>query len=166
MSRREEKFDAGFTLIEIAIVVLIIGVLLALALPSFLGVRANAQAKEPQVTLRNTLANQKANWQEAKTYAGTQALLAAQEPGVTYAEVAMGAGASSAPKQVAFYGDATKFVATAYAKSGRCYILVDDLTPGGQGTNTYWKTGTAPCALPATLAAVPTPSALVGYAIA
>jgi type IV pilus assembly protein PilA len=158
--------DGGFTLIELAVVILIIGILLALALPSFLGVRSNAQNKEPQVTLRNTLANEKANWQDAQTYAGTAFSLTAQEPGVVYTEVAMGAGASSGPKAVAFYGDASKFIATAFSKAGRCYLLVDDLSAAGQGTNTYWKAGAAPCALPATLAAVPTPAALAGYTIA
>jgi type IV pilus assembly protein PilA len=39
MSRREE----GFTLIELMMVVLIIAVLIAIAIPTFLGMRKNAQ---------------------------------------------------------------------------------------------------------------------------
>jgi general secretion pathway protein G len=43
--RASLRRDAGFTLVEIMIVVAIIGLLLAMAIPSFMKMRANAQIK-------------------------------------------------------------------------------------------------------------------------
>ena len=49
---RNKKKDAGFTLIEIMIVVLIIAILLAIAIPNFLRARETSRAKACQGNLR------------------------------------------------------------------------------------------------------------------
>ena len=52
MKMRNKKKDAGFTLIEIMIVVLIIAILLAIAIPNFLRARETSRAKSCQADLR------------------------------------------------------------------------------------------------------------------
>ncbi|MFQ5554316.1 MAG: prepilin-type N-terminal cleavage/methylation domain-containing protein, partial [Acidimicrobiia bacterium] len=74
--------DEGFTLIELMVVVLIIAVLVAIAIPSFLGFRARAQDRSAQADLRNVLLSEKAEWTDNGAFTETEATLKAFEPSV------------------------------------------------------------------------------------
>ncbi len=60
--------DEGFTLIELMVVVLIIAVLVAIAIPSFLGFRNRAQDRSAQSDVRNAILAEKGYWTDEAKY--------------------------------------------------------------------------------------------------
>src|SRR5579862_9056365 len=67
-SEGEEAAEAGFTLIELMVVLLIIAILLAIAIPTFLGVANSAGDRAAQSNLTNALTEAKAIYQNAASY--------------------------------------------------------------------------------------------------
>jgi len=60
--------DAGFTLIELMVVLLIMAILLAIAIPTFLGVKGGAQDRAAQSDLNTALTNAKAIYGNNQSY--------------------------------------------------------------------------------------------------
>ena len=82
-----EVADAGFTLIELMVVLLIMAILLAIAIPTFLGVKGGAQDRATQSNIETALTNAKAVYGNNQSYGTTsasiQASLTAAEPSLT-----------------------------------------------------------------------------------
>src|SRR5712692_1656136 len=82
LSKQEEE---AFTLIELMLVVLIIGILIAIAIPTFLGARQRAQNRAAESSLRNGLTAAKTAFTDNDDYTGaTTAGLLAIEPSLTF----------------------------------------------------------------------------------
>jgi type IV pilus assembly protein PilA len=60
--------EAGFTLIELMVVLLIMGILLAIAIPAFLGVKGGAYSKAAQSDLTNLLTEAKASYADGQDF--------------------------------------------------------------------------------------------------
>src|ERR671922_1904377 len=85
--RTRMQDDKGFTLIELMVVVLIIAILIAIAIPTFLGMRRRAQDRAAQSDLRNGYTAAKAYFTDGETYDGFTAAVALEsEPSLAFVD--------------------------------------------------------------------------------
>jgi type IV pilus assembly protein PilA len=127
--RLGEESEEGFTLIELMVVLLILAILLAIAIPTFLGVKGGAQDRASQSNLTNALIVAKtvsANNNGSYPTAITTALNTA-EPSLSFVT----GTATSSPSNtvsVAVSTDNGTIVMTSLSQSGTCWVAVDDQT--------------------------------------
>ena len=82
--RRQRSAEDGFTMIEIMVVVLVIGLLISIALPTFLGARERAQDRGVQTDVRNAFLAERVYYTDAATYTEDTPLLDDIEPALDY----------------------------------------------------------------------------------
>ena len=68
--RRRLAGEGGFTLIELLVVIVIIGILLAIAIPSYLGFKDRANKADAQANLRQAVPSVEAFYSDNNTYVG------------------------------------------------------------------------------------------------
>ena len=133
--------EQGFTLVEVMVVVLIIGILLAIGIPTFLGARSRAQDRAAQSNLRIAQNTALILFTDDGTFApATDAGLATAEPQLDWV---VGTAASTDDKLVSVGPNTTgtEFGAAALSDSGVCYFV----RVRTDGATRYGKSSTTTC---------------------
>ena len=155
---QQKKRQAGFTLIELMVVLLIIGILMAIAIPTYLSERNKANNTAAESTVRNALTALNAVYATQNYYgvpadssaSSFAAYMQSQEPSLTWTSSAVSAinNVSIAPGNPVNSGSGSNTnqgVAVAvWAPDGKCFnALVLQYADGSTNPGTYYNIATA-----------------------
>ena len=164
--KERRQSEEGFTLIELMVVVLIMGILMAIAIPTFLATQGTAHDASAKSNATNAFTNEKAQFEDNQVFldatsAHNGATLDANLPwgaspaakGTVSALAGTNTAGAFAEVNAAPWTDPVVIV-EAMSASGGCFYILDDET----NTNTPiigYAVSSKACAVPANIPAAP-----------
>ena len=118
--KRREDGEKGFTLVEVMVAIMIIGILAAIGIPTYLGARQRGYDRAAQATVNNALLHAETLFSDSQTFST-----------VNHAEMQTGQGTdyvayttrSTEPSEVSVWGQTRGWSAAAASQSGICYMM-------------------------------------------
>ena len=149
---RKQEDEQGFSLIELSVVVLVIAILMAIAIPTFLGARRTAGDRATQGNVRNAFSATRIYYNERLRYTADPAEMVAVEPSLTWTTTPLDGASSDRSVFIATFdtpSTAQTVVVIGRTKEGRCFYLKDVM--GGATAGTFYDRkvpGSAACPVP------------------
>ena len=131
--RRRAAEEKGFTLIELLVVILIIGILAAIALPSFINQRSKGQDAEAKAAVRTAATAMETFYTDNQTYVSTPAQLQAIEPSLNNANNLAVPASSSNSYTVSVTSKSSNGGGTFSINRASNGVITRTCTNGGQG---------------------------------
>lgn len=130
MRLRHAHTEDGFTLVELLVVVLIIGILITIGLPTFLGARERAMERSAQADIRNAFLAEKAYYTDGRTYTDVPADMTAIEPAMSYVsgDTPLVAGIV----YLLWVPASDEIYISSKAESGTCFYLMEAAASGAR----------------------------------
>jgi type IV pilus assembly protein PilA len=146
-----QEADSGFTLIELMVVLLILAILLAIAIPTFLGVTGSANDRASQANLNTAITDGKSVYENnQQSYPGLAYALATSintnEPSLNIQTATYVATAGQVTATASSDGGGAIYMSLA-KKTGNCWFLVDNTATikpavGTLATDAVWNAAT------------------------